>query len=98
VSRGTERSDLDAGWAALEARGLARGRRATPAAIALRQEIEDETDRLTTLPWELLGVEATERFAEVFEPPCTRLLHRVDVTAGPNYQPASRLRERDPTS
>jgi len=98
VSRGTERSDLDAGWAALEARGLARGRRATPPALALRQEIEDETDRLTTLPWELLGIEATERFAEEFEPPCTRLLHRVDVTAGPNYQPASRLRERDPTS
>ena len=27
-----------------------------------------------------------------FEPPCETLLARVDLTAGPNYQPASRLR------
>ena len=31
-------------------------------------------------------------FAERFEPPCELLLARVDVTAGPNYQPASRVR------
>ena len=55
--------------------------------------IEDDTDRLTTLPWELLGEERSLWFAERFEPPCEALLARVDVTAGPNYQPASRLHD-----
>jgi len=32
--------------------------------------------------------------AEALEPPCELLLARVDETAGPNYQPASRLRPR----
>jgi len=91
-SRGTSDSDLDDGWERLNRRGLAAGRVATEAAVTLRQRIEDDTDRLTTLPWELLGEEKSRRFAELFEPPCALLLNRVDVTAGPNYQPASRLR------
>ena len=62
--------------------------------IALRQRIEDDTDRLTTLPWELLGEERSRWFAEAFEPPCELLLRRVDDTAGPNYQPASRIHPR----
>ena len=66
--------------------------RVTPEGIALRQWIEDETDRLTTLPWELFGPERTKALAEALELPCELLLARVDVTAGPNYQPASRLR------
>ena len=64
----------------------------TPEGIALRQRIEDDTDRLTTRPWELLGEDRARRFAAEFEPPCELLLHRVDVTAGPNYQPGSRIR------
>ena len=64
----------------------------TAEGIALRQRIEDDTDRLTTLPWELLGEARSVGFAELFEPPCVDLLRRVDITAGPNYQPASRLR------
>jgi hypothetical protein len=66
--------------------------RVTPDGIALRQRIEDETDRRTTEPWRLLGEAAARRFAVDFEPPCERLLARVDETAGPKYQPASRLR------
>lgn len=91
-SRGTTDDDLDAGWAALAAKGLASGRTVTVEGVALRQQIEDDTDRLTTLPWELLGHEAAQRFAEQFEPPCELLLARVDETAGRNYQPASRVR------
>jgi hypothetical protein len=92
ISRGTTPEEIDAGWAALEAKGLAEDRVVLPEGVALRQRIEDDTDRCTTLPWELLGEDRARWFAEVFEPPCERLLHRVDVTAGPNYQPASRLR------
>jgi hypothetical protein len=91
-SRGTSDDDLDAGWRALTDRGLAEGRRVNQDGLALRQRIEDETDRLTTLPWRLLGEERSRWFAEQFEPPCELLLQRVDLTAGPNYQPASRIR------
>ncbi len=92
TSRGSAPADLELGWAALEQKGLASGRRATAAGIELRQRLEDETDRCTTLPWELLGESRSIEFAERFEPPCEALLRRVDITAGVNYQPASRLR------
>jgi hypothetical protein len=91
-SRGTTPEDIEAGWTALEAKGLAEGRTVNSEGHLLRQAIEDETDRRSTLPWELLGERRAIEFAERFEPPCERLLARVDLTAGPNYQPASRVR------
>jgi len=95
-SRGTSPEDLGAGWAQLAAKGLAEGpdgaRMVTPEGVALRQHLEDETDRLTTLPWEYFGAVETVALAERLEPPCELLLTRVDLTAGPNYQPASRIR------
>ena len=91
-SRGTSAEDIEAGWAALTRRGLAAGDQVLPAGVAWRQQIEDDTDRLTTLPWELLGEARSIEFAQRFEPPCELLLQRVDETAGPNYQPASRIR------
>jgi hypothetical protein len=91
-SRGSSDAEIEAAWTQLETRGLASGRRVTDEGVALRQHIEDETDRLTVLPWQLLGVSRAEAFAQDFEPPCELLLQRVDETAGPNYQPASRLR------
>ncbi len=94
TSRGTDPADLAAGWRSLEARGLVAGGEVTPEGVALRQRIEDDTDRLTTLPWQLLGPDEATRFPEEFEPPCQALLARVDLTAGPNYQPGSRVRER----
>jgi hypothetical protein len=92
TSRGTSPADLDAGWRSLAARGLARGRTVLPEGVALRQRIEDATDRLTTRPWELLGEARSVELAERLEPPCRALLRRVDETAGVNYQPASRER------
>jgi hypothetical protein len=62
----------------------------TEAGLDLRQWIEDETDRRTTLPWELLGETRSIELAERLEPPCEQLLRRVDETAGERYQPASR--------
>ena len=95
-SRGATPEEIDAGWTALVRKGLAEidndgQRQVTSAGLVLRERIEDDTDRLTTLPWELLGESRSNWFAEMFEPPCEALLARVDVTAGTNYQPASRL-------
>ena len=95
LSRGTAQEVIDEGWRALEQRGWAADRTVLAPGIALRQQIEDDTDRLTSLPWELAGLELATRFADELEPPCVQLLARVDVTAGPNYQPASRFRSTD---
>jgi hypothetical protein len=91
-SRGSAPDEIERAWRSLERRGLVRADTVTSEGIALRQQLEDETDRLTTLPWERLGEERAQRFALDFEPPCELLLRRVDLTAGPNYQPASRIR------
>jgi hypothetical protein len=79
-------------WRSPEQRRLAVRDEVTPGGVALRQRIEDVTDRLTTLPWVLLGADVAERFALELEPPCELLLTRVDETAGPSYRPASPIR------
>ncbi len=94
ASRGSTHEETEAGWSLLEGRGLAVDGEVAAAGIELRQQLEDETDRLTALPWTLLGEAASVRFADTFEPPCEQLLSRVDITAGPNYQPASRISAR----
>src|SRR5581483_11637724 len=58
-SRGTSEEDAERGWTSLRQRGLADGDTVTPEGVALRQHLEDETDRLTTLPWELLDRKST---------------------------------------
>lgn len=92
LSRGTSPEALEGGWAALHGKGLAIDGVVSGEGVALRQRLEDDTDRLTTLPWQLLGEERSRALTAAFEPPCELLLRRVDETAGPNYQPASRLR------
>ena len=91
-SRGSSDDELAAGMASLAAQGLADGGEVNDAGVALRQRMEDDTDRLTTLPWRLLGPGGCRRFVDELEPPCELLLHRVDETAGPNFQPGSRIR------
>jgi hypothetical protein len=91
TSRGTTAEETAEGWSLLEASGLATNGEVNAEGLELRQRIEDDTDRLTVLPWTLLGEDRSIRFAEDFEPPCEQLLKRVDITAGGNYQPASRI-------
>ncbi len=93
TSRGSSPDEIRVGWELLADRGLVQNGAVTSEGIELRQQLEDDTDRGTTLPWQLLGEELSIEFAERFEPPCELLLGRVDETAGPNYQPASRLRD-----
>ncbi|MFF4845223.1 SCO6745 family protein [Streptomyces collinus] len=93
-SRGQTEKEIDEGWDGLARKGLAAERGLLPEALRLRQRLEDATDELTALPWRLLGTDFSVSFAERLEPACELLLARVDETAGPNYQPASRVRER----
>ncbi|MFF5025653.1 hypothetical protein ACFY2J_15720 [Streptomyces collinus] len=93
-SRGQTETEIDEGWDGLARKGLAAERRLLPEALLLRQRLEDATDELTVLPWQLLGSDFSFGFAERLEPACELLLARVDETAGPNYQPASRVRKR----
>lgn len=57
TSRGTEPAELDAAWASLTAKGLAADRTVLTEGIALRQRLEDDTDRRTTEVWQRLGLE-----------------------------------------
>ncbi|MFL4946036.1 SCO6745 family protein [Streptomyces sp. MMS24-I31] len=93
-SRGQTEKEINDGWELLSRKKLAAGHRLLPSGLRLRQHLEDLTDELAALPWQLLGADLSTEFAERLEPPCELLLARVDETAGPNYQPASRLRER----
>lgn len=91
-SRGSGPDEIASGWASLHAKGLADDDGVTGKGVALRQQIEDDTDRLCTRIWASYGAKQTLALAEALEPPCELLLKRVDETAGPNYQPASRIR------
>ena len=92
ASRGSGPDEIAAGWRSLRAKDLADDEGVTAIGIELRQRIEDDTDRLCTRIWASYGAERALALAEALEPPCELLLKRVDETAGPNYQPASRLR------
>ena len=97
-SRGNDELTIATAWGSLEERGLAEGRTATNRGLALRQGIEDDTDRACSQIWRTLGDELSTSFAANFEPVCVTLLERVNETAGPNFQPASRERPRWPWS
>ena len=92
-SRGADDAALAAGYARLEARGLAVDGRVTHEAIALRASLEDRLDDITANAWQHLGEVDTIRFCELVESVGDRLIARVDATAGEKWMPAGRHRE-----
>jgi hypothetical protein len=91
-SRGADDAALAAAFAELEARGLATDGKANAAGLAHKATLEARLDALSSVAWRTLGVEATNRFLDLIEPVGDRLVHRIDVTAGPNWMPAARTR------
>ena len=91
-SRGNTPHDIEMAWASLERRGLAENGVVSESGLTLRDDIERATDEIASEVWRCLGHDETQWFIETFEPACEVLLDRVDVTAGPNFQPASRRR------
>lgn len=63
--RGWSDGQWGAALDALQERGLMAGDSLTDAGTALRQSIEDETDRLDQAPWAHLGIDATARVIEL---------------------------------
>jgi hypothetical protein len=92
-SRGADDAALEAAFSRLEARGLAEGGEVNDAGRAYRDDIENRTDRLTALPWQVLGEARTVELVELVEPVGARLVERIDLTAGPNWMPAARGRK-----
>jgi len=91
-SRGADDAMLAAGFAELEQRGLAVDRAVDAAGIEYRQGLEDRLDRLTSVAWRHLGVDATTAFLDLVEPVGAQLVDRIDATAGPDWMPAARER------
>lgn len=91
-SRGADDAAIAAAFADLEQRGLAEDGQVNAAGEALRQRIEDRTDRICQHIWRRLGMEASRRFIDLIEPVGERLLTRIDETAGPQWMPAARTR------
>ncbi|MEU2180205.1 SCO6745 family protein [Streptomyces thermolilacinus] len=66
ASRGWEQSDWDAAVERLRERGLMdEGGALTEAGAALREEVEDHTDRMDTAPYARLGAAGVERLTEL---------------------------------
>ena len=91
-SRGADDADLEAAFVELERRGLATDGAVNERGIEYRQELEDRLDRLTATAWQRLGEQRTRQFLDLVEPVGDRLVERIDLTAGPNWMPAARIR------
>jgi hypothetical protein len=94
-SRGWNDAEVAAGFASLEARGFADANAGAvnERGIALRDDIEQRTDRIGSIPWAALGIEATAAISDALEPIAPILLMRVDNTAGKYWMPAARGRK-----
>ena len=54
--------------------------------------LEDRLDRLCVPAWQHLGEARCLEFLDLIEPVGSRLVERIDQTAGPNWMPAARDR------
>lgn len=89
-SRGNGDEEIAAGWARLEAKGLASGRSLNDEARRFRHELEARTDALTAPAWDIVGTAATAGFCELVETHHAAFVARIDATAGPRWMPAVR--------
>jgi hypothetical protein len=89
-SRGADDHAITAALDRLHAMGLASDGRVDDRGVALRDEIERQTDRATTMPWDLLGPTRTSALVDAVFDHRDALLGRIDATAGPNWMPAAR--------
>ncbi|MFM9112472.1 MAG: SCO6745 family protein [Actinomycetota bacterium] len=98
-SRGADDSQIADALDGLTARGLATNGRINEAGLALREDLERQTDRQSERAWRHLGADVTTSLCETIEPYASTFLARIDATAGENWMPAARdSRRRTQTS
>jgi hypothetical protein len=91
-SRGNDDHAIAAGWARLEAKGLATAASINDEGRRFRLELERHTDQLTAPAWQAVGERSTVAFCEAIEPHHDAFLARVNSTAGERWMPAMRHR------
>lgn len=95
-SRGGDDDAIAAGWAKLEAKGLASDGALTDRGRRFRADLEARTDALTAPAWQAVGEPATTAFCELVESHHDAFVARIDATAGPRWMPAVRVTRRTP--
>lgn len=96
-SRGNDDGAIAAGWARLEAKGLATGGALNAEGHRFRLDLEERTDVLTAPAWQAVGEQATVDFCRLVEPHHDAFVAKIDATAGPRWMPAVRVKDRPGT-
>ena len=96
-SRGNDDAAIAAGWARLEAKGLATDGALNDRGRRFRLDLEARTDALTAPAWQSVGERATTALCELAEANHAAFVARIDATAGPRWMPAVRVKAPDPT-
>lgn len=91
-SRGADDDTVAAARTRLDARGLATHGRVDAAGIALRQSLEDRLDDRCAPGWQALGEDRTRALIDLVASHGSRLVGRIDETAGERWMPAARSR------
>ncbi|MCP3989686.1 MAG: hypothetical protein GY724_11465 [Actinomycetia bacterium] len=91
-SRGNDDDAVLAGWARLEAKGLATGGAINDEGHRFRLDLEARTDALTAPAWQAVGEQTTTTFCELVESHHDAFVARIDETAGPRWMPAVRVK------
>lgn len=97
-SRGADDAQIADALDGLAARGLVTSGRVNEAGLALREDLERETNRQSERAWRHLGDAITQRVCDIIEPHGQTFLARIDATAGENWMPAARDSRRNPTT
>ena len=82
---------LSSAWLVVNCIGEWRGD--TDWAIQIAEGVSGTAAGILDGAWRYLGDDAARRYVELIEPVGSRLVERIDVTAGPNWMPAARDRE-----
>lgn len=93
-SRGADDAEIERGLESLSHRGFVTDGVVNDAGVAYRQSLEDRTDELSQIPWQILGKEKTEKFVSLIQPVGERFVEHINQTAGDNWMPAARPRRR----
>ncbi|MCP3854814.1 MAG: hypothetical protein GY745_00520 [Actinomycetia bacterium] len=92
-SRGNDDATVAAGWARLEAKGLASAGGLNDQGRRFRLDLEARTDALTVPAWQEVGAEATLSLCGLVEAHHEAFVARIDATAGPRWMPAVRVKK-----